>query len=126
MIPPFEAPDLASQVEAMSETERDALPYGIIKLDAGGMVQVYSRTEATLSGRKKRPTVGRDFFAEVAPCMGGSPEMRGRVEAAKARGSVDIEIGWIGDFKDADAEIRIRVMSAGDGGLWLFMNREAD
>ena len=109
----------------MSEAERDALPYGIIKLDAAGMVQVYSRPEAVLSGRKKRPTVGRDFFAEVAPCM-GSPEMQGRVEAAKARGSVDVEIGWIGDFKDADGEIRIRVMSAGDGGLWLFMNREAD
>jgi hypothetical protein len=54
-----------------------------------------------------------------------SPDMRGRVEEAKARGSVDVEIGWIGDFKDPDGEIRIRVMSAADGGLWLFMNREA-
>jgi photoactive yellow protein len=125
MIPPFEAPDLARQVEALSEQQRDALPYGIIKLDARGLVQIYSRTEAALSGRKKRPTVGLDFFAEVAPCM-GSPEMRGRVEAAKARGSVDVEIGWIGDFDDPDGEIRIRVMSAADGGLWLFMNRDAE
>jgi photoactive yellow protein len=125
MIPPFEAPDLVDQVEAMSEAERDALPYGIIKLDASGLVQVYSRSEAAQSGRKKRPTVGLDFFSEVAPCM-ANPDMRGRVEAAKVRGSVDVEIGWIGDFKDADGEIRIRVMSAGDGGLWLFMNREAE
>jgi photoactive yellow protein len=125
MIPLFEAPDLARQVEAMSEQERDALPYGVIRLDASGLVQIYSRTEAERSGRKKRPTVGRDFFAEVAPCM-ATPEMHGRVEAAKARGSVDVEIGWIGDFKDADAEIRIRVMSAADGGLWLFMNREPE
>ena len=125
MIPPFEAPDLARRVEAMDEAARDALPYGVIKLDARGFVEVYSRAEAALSGRKKRPTVGLDFFAEVAPCM-ASPEMRGRVEAAKARGSVDVEIGWVGDFHDADREIRIRVMSAADGGLWLFMNREAE
>ena len=125
MTPPFEAQDLAAQVEAMSEAELDALPYGVIKLDAGGVVAVYSRAEAQLSGRKKRPAVGLDFFSEVAPCM-ASPQMRGRVDAAKARGSVDVEIGWIGDFKDPNGEIRIRVMSAGDGGLWLFMNRVAD
>ena len=125
MTPPFEAQDLAAQVEAMSEAELDALPYGVIKLDAGGVVEVYSRAEAQLSGRKKRPAVGLDFFSEVAPCM-ASPQMRGRVDAAKARGSVDVEIGWIGDFKDPNGEIRIRVMSAGDGGLWLFMNRVAD
>jgi photoactive yellow protein len=124
MIPSFEAPDLAGQVEAMSEEERDALPYGVIKLDASGVVEVYSRAEAELSGRKNRPAIGLDFFSEVAPCM-ASPDMRGRVEEAKARGSVDVEIGWIGDFKDPDGEIRIRVMSAADGGLWLFMNREA-
>ena len=122
MIPSFEAPDLARRVEAMSGEERDALPYGIIKLDSFGLVQVYNRTEAALSGRKRRPTVGLDFFAEVAPCMATS-DMRGRVEAATARGSVDVEIGWIGDFDDPDGEIRIRVMSAADGGLWLFMNR---
>ena len=125
MTPPFEAQDLAAQVEAMSEAELDALPYGVIKLDAGGVVEVYSRAEAQLSGRKKRPAVGLDFFSEVAPCM-ASPQMRGRVDTAKARGSVDVEIGWIGDFKDPNGEIRIRVMSAGDGGLWLFMNRVAD
>jgi len=125
MILSFEAPDLARRVEAMSDEERDALPFGVIKLDAGGLVEVYSRTEAALSGRKRRPTLGRDFFAEVAPCM-ASPEMRGRVEAAKARGSVDVEIGWIGDFDDPDGEIRIRVISAADGGLWLFMDREAE
>jgi len=122
--PSFEAPDLARRVEAMNEQQRDALPFGVIRLDAGGVVRIYSRTEAALSGRKRRPTIGLDFFAEVAPCM-ASPEMRGRVEAAKTRGSVDVEIGWIGDFADAEGEIRIRVMSAADGGLWLFMHRDA-
>jgi hypothetical protein len=37
---------------------------------------------------------------------------------------VDIEIGWTGDFDDPERDIRIRVMSASDGGLWLFMNRD--
>ena len=123
MIPNFESADLARRIEALSPAELDALPYGVIKLDAHGVVLGYSATEATRSGRKKRPTVGLDFFHEVAPCM-ASPAMRGRVEAAAARGTVDIEIGWTGDFDDPDRDIRIRVMSASDGGLWLFMNRD--
>jgi len=123
MIPNFESVDLARKIEALTQVERDALPYGVVKLDARGVVQEFSATEAQRSGFKKRPAVGHDFFKEVAPCM-ASPEMRGRVEAAAARGTVDIEIGWTGDFDDPDREIRIRVMSASDGGLWLFMNRD--
>jgi photoactive yellow protein len=124
-VPEFEAADLARQVEALDAETVDRLPYGVVKLDARGVVQLYSFTEAQLSGRKKRPTVGLDFWREVAPCMAG-PDMRGRVEAAAAAGTVDIEMGWIGDFDDPRGEIRIRVMSAAGGGLWLFMNREPD
>jgi photoactive yellow protein len=123
LIPNFESADLARKVEALSDDERDALPYGVIKLDPHGAVQIYSATEARRSGHKKRPAMGLDFFKEVAPCM-ASPAMRGRIEAAAARGTVDIEIGWTGDFDDPDRDIRIRVMSASDGGLWLFMNRD--
>jgi photoactive yellow protein len=123
MIPDFDSAYLSRQIEALSDEDRDALPYGVIRLDARGIVQSYSATEAQRSGRKKRPAVGLDFFKEVAPCM-ASAEMRGRVEAAAARGTVDIEIGWTGDFDDPERDIRIRVMSASDGGLWLFMNRD--
>lgn len=124
MIPDFESADLADQVAALDAAARDALPYGVIRLDPHGLVQSYNRTEAEQSGRKKRPVIGLDFFKEVAPCM-ATPEMRGRVQEAAKRGTVDIEIGWIGDFDDPEGEIQIRVMSASDGGLWLFMNRDA-
>lgn len=123
MIPNFESVDLARKIEALSDAERDALPYGVVRLDARGVVLGFSTTEAQKSGYKKRPAVGLDFFREVAPCM-ALPAMRGRVEAAAARGTVDIEISWTGDFDDPDREIRIRVMSSSDGGLWLFMNRD--
>ncbi len=121
-IPPFEAADLARKVEALDADALEALPYGVVKLDSQGTVQIYNQTEATQSGRKRRPTVGLDFWREVAPCMAG-PDLRGRVEAATAHGAVDIEIGWIGDFDDPEGEINIRVLSASDGGLWLFMSR---
>ena len=123
MTPTFDSPALAREVESLTDAERHSLPYGVIKLDPSGTVCFYSETEARNSGRKKRPTVGLAFFTDVAPCM-NTPQMRGRIEAAQRGGIVDVEIGWVGDFDDDDGEITIRAVSASDGGLWLFMQRD--
>ena len=115
----FNQPTLARAVEALDRDQIDRLPFGVIKLDAGGAVTLFSRTEATQSGYRDRPALGLDFFLEVAPCM-GRPEFRGRIEQARQSGEVDIEIGWIGDFDDRNREMQVRVQSAADGGLWIF------
>ena len=39
-------------------------------------------------------------------------------------GPVDLEIGWPGDFGDPRRELRIRVQSSQNGGLWLFIVRD--
>lgn len=52
----------------------------MIRLDAGGVTQFYSKREAQLSGHGARPAVGLDFFA-------------------------DSEFNHIGDFADRDREI---------------------
>ena len=51
------------------------------------------------------------------------PEMKGRIDSALSHGKVDVEIGWVGDFDDPDGEIRIRTVSASDGGLWIALDR---
>lgn len=55
-----------------------------------------------------------------------TPELRGQIDSARSSGSVDKELGWIGDFDNRDGEIRLRALSASDGGVWLFLNRESD
>lgn len=117
MIADFDCADLADQVSAMDVRERAAPPFGVIRLDGDGLARIYNRTVAEQSGYKYRPVVGLDFFEEA------TPDMRGRGEQATGRGSVESEIGGIGEFNDPEDEIRIRVMSAFEGGLWLFMNR---
>jgi photoactive yellow protein len=117
--------DLAKAVEALSDEQKHELPFGVIKLDDKGVVTFFSATEARQSGYKQRPAVGLDFFLSIAPCM-GTPEFKGRVEEARRHGAVNIEMGWIGDFDDPDREMVVRIHSASDGGLWIFLNREAD
>ncbi|URI11630.1 hypothetical protein MW290_22090 [Aquincola tertiaricarbonis] len=121
--PDFDAPDLAEKVEALHAYEINQLPFGVIRLDAGGKVDLYSTREATLSGWNGRPNIGLDFFTRVAPCM-NTPAFKGALDAAVAEGRVDAEFVHIGDFADPYRAIRIRALSSADGGVWLFLLRE--
>ena len=46
----FNATDIAVQAEQARQSDLDALPFGVIKLDRQGIVRFYSETEARLSG----------------------------------------------------------------------------
>jgi photoactive yellow protein len=119
----FDSPDLVSQVEKLRPEQIDALPYGTIRLDPELRVTFYSQAEAELSGYADRPAIGRIFFSEIAPCMNNA-DFLGRIETARARGKLDLEFAWIGDFSDPDRELQVRVLSGTDGGVWLFLKRE--
>lgn len=52
----------------LTAEQLDALPYGVIELDADGRVCAYNRAEERLSGLPRERFLGRNFFSEVAPC----------------------------------------------------------
>jgi len=121
--PPFEDPDLVRRIEGMADAAIHALPFGAIRLDAEGRVVFFSEAEATLSGHGRRRALGRPFFSEVAPCFAEAGFLQ-RIEAARQAGEVDIAFGHVGDFDDAEKELRVRILSAADGGLWIFVARD--
>ena len=120
--PDFATPRLAEVVERLTPQEIDQLPFGVIGLDPEGVVRLYSKTEARLSGRKDRPTEGQIFFTDVAPCMNNG-YFKGRIDKARRAGTLDISFSFIGDFADRNRELNVRVQSASDGGMWIFHNR---
>jgi photoactive yellow protein len=121
-LPDFDLPMLARAVEALTADEIDMLPFGVIGLDHEGVVRLYSKTEARLSGRKSRPTEGLLFFTDVAPCM-DNEYFKGRIDKALKAGTLDIAFTHVGDFSDRRRELSVRVQSATDGGVWIFHQR---
>lgn len=115
-------PDLRARAEQLPPEALDALPFGVIRLDATGKVTFYSKTEARQSGFGERVAIGRDFFTQMAPCL-GTPEFLRRIEDARTAGTLDILFEQVGDFDDAERELRVRVQSASGGGLWVFLER---
>jgi photoactive yellow protein len=64
----FDAPDLAAGLQALSDVELDALPYGVVEMDTDTRVLRYNLTESGSSGLSPDQVLGRLFFREVAPC----------------------------------------------------------
>ncbi|PPQ26235.1 hypothetical protein [Rhodopila globiformis] len=123
MLPDFETLDLAGAVEALSREDIDRLPFGVIGLDPDGLVRVYNKTEAQQSGYQDRPSHGRLFFVDVAPCMNNG-YFKGRIDKALKAGTLDISFSFVGDFDDRDRELFVRAQSASNGGYWIFIHRE--
>lgn len=120
----FDNPAIVQSVEVMRPEELDAQPFGIIRLDAAGVVTFYSAQERRHSGY--RPTaVGRRFFTEVAPCM-NNPDFAGRIVQAAAAGTLDVAFDYVSDLPsgEKDVELRVRLISASDGGTWIFIDRD--
>ena len=117
----FDANDLAERIEQLSQHELDYLPFGVILLDREGIVQFYSKTEARKSGYGKIP-LGLNLF-EISPCM-AAKDFRGRIQNAMDKGPVNLEFGWAGDFADPSRDLRLRVMSSLNNGIWIFIERD--
>jgi photoactive yellow protein len=117
-----DAQGLLAEVERLSPEALDTLPFGVVRLDEEGKVSYFSRAEAEQSGYGDRRAIGRDFFTQMAPCL-GTPELLGRIESARRAGTLDILFEQVGDFGDPERELRVRVLSASGGGLWVFLQR---
>ncbi|GAC1501214.1 MAG: hypothetical protein NVS1B2_26270 [Vulcanimicrobiaceae bacterium] len=68
----------------------DALPYGIITVDRTGTIVAYNDTESRATGFARDVVMGRNFFADVAPCT-QVKAFKGRFEDFLTRRDVSIE-----------------------------------
>ena len=117
----FDAPDLAAQLDALKDSERDALPFGVILVDHQGIIRFYSATEtryAQYPGEK----IGQDFFAMAK--RSAKDELWNSIQRAMDKGPVDLEFGWAGDHIDQKRQFRLRVQSSNTGGVWLCFERD--
>jgi photoactive yellow protein len=75
---------VAPFLDRLTDEELDALPYGIVQLDAMGTVRSYNAAEADNVGSATRP-IGQNYFLDVYPSA-NAPEFYGRfLEAVDER-----------------------------------------
>lgn len=72
-------------IPSLAQSDVNLLPFGVIVLDRQGLILQYNSAESVISGYDSENVIGRDFFAEVAPCA-NVQEFAGRVAELQANG----------------------------------------
>jgi photoactive yellow protein len=97
---------LFTRVDSISEAELDALPYGVIQLDATGSVLRYNAFEAGLSGLTRQTVVGKNFFKQVAPCT-DLPQFYGRFREGVAAGELHCTFRFHFAFQQRPCDVSV-------------------
>ncbi len=110
-LPPLD-PDAAgallASADAMTPAELDALPYGMIQLDAGGRILKYNAVESRLASLPQAQAIGRHFFTEIAPCT-KVQAFYGRFREGVIRESLDATFQFHFAFKQHPRDVTVRL-----------------
>lgn len=113
----------AVALDALTDAELDALPFGVIQLDADGRITKYNAAESRFSGRRPERVIGRDFFRDVAPCT-NLPAFRGRFLDGVRRGDLHAVFGFVFGF-DEPARVEVTLRAAAEPGrYWLLVDQK--
>jgi photoactive yellow protein len=111
-------------LDTLDAAELNALPVGVIQLDATGTILVYNDTEADLARRSAAEVVGRNFFTEVATCT-RVQEFQGRFEEGVKRRELDVTFRYRFRFSDERAkDVKITMSYRPDTEtVWMLVER---
>lgn len=111
---------LAPFLDRLTDEELDSIPYGVIQLDANGIVRSYNRAEAENVGGIPRP-LGRNFFLDVCPSA-NVPELWGRFRQAVADEQIDETFHYTFSCGPLPRRVQLRMYySVRTRSVWMFV-----
>jgi photoactive yellow protein len=112
---------LSPFLDRLTDEELDALPYGVVQIDADGRILTYNRAEAEDTGFTLQRPIGRDYFSDVAPSA-FVVEVFGRYVEAFTSRFLDERFRFTFSHDMMPRTVQIRMFySARTGTVWLFM-----
>lgn len=108
---------------ALDEVTADRQPFGIVKVDNEGRIQLYNRYEAELAGVTPESAKGKNFFTEVAPCCNNSLVF-GRFKKGLEAGQLDYEINYTFTYKMKPTNVKLRLKhDTASNTNWVFVKK---
>lgn len=105
----------------LSESELDAQPFGIIRLDRDGNVLSYNLYEQRLARRRREDTVGRNFFRDVAPCT-RVREFYGRFLEGVERREMNATFSYVFNFAHGVRNVDVSLFyKRTDESIWVIV-----
>jgi photoactive yellow protein len=111
-----------SSLASMTPAQIDALPYGVVKIDDRGTIQVYNRYESELGGIAPSHAIGKNFFTDIAPCT-NNKVFRGCFTKGVEQGSADCLFSYTFTYKMKPTEVKVHLHRAGNAN-WMLIAKK--
>jgi photoactive yellow protein len=116
-----DTPQIFQTIDSMSQPALDALPHGVIELDAHGTILKYNSYEANLAGLRRETVLGKNFFKQVAPCT-DVQEFYGRFRDGVAAGKLHCKFRYHFSFKRNPIDVTVTLFySDRNQSVWVFV-----
>ncbi len=94
----------------------DALPLGLVVIDASSRIVIYNRAEERMAARSRYAVMGAKFFEQIAPCMdvqqlGG--EFRKHIGVSPIDETVEMSFPFAHHEQPRDAKVRLSSFAVG-------------
>lgn len=107
----FDDAGVLSQLQLASDTEIDALAFGVIGFDAGGVVRRYNAWESRAAGLSLPRVIGHPLFTVVAPCMNNFMVAQRFEDAAASGEPLDATIDYVLTLRMRPLKVRLRLLA---------------
>lgn len=117
----FVPTEVISKLGTLSQAEADNLPFGAVKIDDKGVVQIYNTWESDMAAVRKEDAIGQNFFKDVAPCT-NNRMVFGAFEEGVRRGELDSEFPYTFTYRMEPTDVEIHMLrDPASASNWFFV-----
>ncbi len=115
---------LLPALQQLSDADLDALEFGVIGIDATGLVRRYNTWESRMAGLSPQRVLGHPLFTVVAPCMNNFMVAQRFADAATQALPLDMTIDYVLTLRMRPVKVKLRLLSQpGEGMRYVLVQR---
>lgn len=119
----FDASELHARLNALSDSELDRLPYGVIGFDDDHVVRRYNAPESKMAGLAVEKVIGKPIFKLVAVCMNNFMVAQRFSDATGSGTLLDATIDYVLTFRMRPVKVRLRLLAAPGLAAYILVDR---
>ena len=107
----FSQADVLDSLLALDGEGLDGLEFGVIGIDAEGVVRQYTAVESRIAGLSPERVLGHPLFTVVAPCMNNFMVAHRFEEAAGSGAPLDATIDYVLTLRMRPIKVQLRLLA---------------
>ena len=106
----FSQPNLGEELSKLTDSELEALDFGVTGLDDEGLVTKYNTYLVNLSGVSIQKAVGFHYFSNVAPCMNNFMVAQKLEDAIDESTPLDETMNYVLSVRMKPTKVKLRLI----------------